>query len=101
MSSQSSHQPQEVLLAQFSLYVHKGGLKPDSFHFILIELLIPERFPSTRTSSEEYFFHYATRYAGEIVVAFLTYIRKMMLIIIELLFFVLRVIFFTAILIYM
>ena len=24
--------PQEVLLAQFSLYVHKGGLKPDSFH---------------------------------------------------------------------
>ena len=32
MSSQSSHHPQEVLLAQFSLYVHKGGLKPDSFH---------------------------------------------------------------------
>ena len=31
-SSQSSHHPQEVLLAQFSLYVHKGGLKPDSFH---------------------------------------------------------------------
>ena len=30
VSSQSS---QEVLLAQFSLYVHKGGLKPDSFHF--------------------------------------------------------------------
>ena len=37
VSSQSSHHPQEVLLAQFSLYVHKGGLKPDSFH------LIPER----------------------------------------------------------
>ena len=33
VSSQSSHLPQEVLLAQFSLYVHKGGLKPDSFHF--------------------------------------------------------------------
>ena len=33
VSSQSSHYPQEVLLAQFSLYVHKGGLKPDSFHF--------------------------------------------------------------------
>ena len=32
VSSHSSHQPQEVLLAQFSLYVHKGGLKPDSFH---------------------------------------------------------------------
>ena len=36
VSSQSSHHPQEVLLAQFSLYVHKGGLKPDSFHFITI-----------------------------------------------------------------
>ena len=36
VSSQSSHHPQEVLLAQFSLYVHKGGLKPDSFHFHFI-----------------------------------------------------------------
>ena len=36
VSSQSSHHPQEVLLAQFSLYVHKGGLKPDSFHFFTI-----------------------------------------------------------------
>ena len=36
VSSQSSHHPQEVLLAQFSLYVHKGGLKPDSFHFFLL-----------------------------------------------------------------
>ena len=35
VSSQSSHHPQEVLLAQFSLYVHKGGLKPDSFHFLV------------------------------------------------------------------
>ena len=34
VSSQSSHHPQEVLLTQFSLYVHKGGLKPDSFHFM-------------------------------------------------------------------
>ena len=33
VSSHSSHHPQDVLLAQFSLYVHKGGLKPDSFHF--------------------------------------------------------------------
>ena len=33
VSSQSSHHPQEVLLAQFSLYVHKGGLKPDPVHF--------------------------------------------------------------------
>ena len=27
VSSHSSHNPQEVLLAQFSLYVHKSGLK--------------------------------------------------------------------------
>ena len=33
VSSQSSHHPQEVLLAQLSLYMHKGRLKPDSFHF--------------------------------------------------------------------
>ena len=32
VSSQSSHHHQEVLLAQFSLYVHKVGLKHDSFH---------------------------------------------------------------------
>ena len=32
VSSQTSHHPQEVFLAQFSLYLHKGGLKPDSFH---------------------------------------------------------------------
>ena len=34
VSSQSSHHPQEVHQAQFSLYVHKSGLKPDPFHFI-------------------------------------------------------------------
>ena len=33
VSSQSFHHPQEALLTQFSIYVHKGGLKPDSFHF--------------------------------------------------------------------
>ena len=38
VSSQSSHHPQEVLLAQFSLYVHKGGLKPDSFSFVCFVL---------------------------------------------------------------
>ena len=32
VSSQSSHHPHEVLLVQFSLYVYKGGIKPDSFH---------------------------------------------------------------------
>ena len=41
VSSQSSHHPQEVLLAQFSLYVHKGGLKPDSFHFITYKSQAP------------------------------------------------------------
>ena len=45
VSSQSSHHPQEVLLAQFSLYVHKGGLKPDSFHFMLVAGLIT-RYPA-------------------------------------------------------
>ena len=34
VSSHSSHHPQEVLLAQFSLYVHKRGLKPHLFHLI-------------------------------------------------------------------
>ena len=38
VSSQSSHHPQEVLLAQFSLYVHKGGLKPDSFLLNMINM---------------------------------------------------------------
>ena len=36
VSSQSSHHPLKVLPAQFSLYVHKGGLKPDSFHFPIV-----------------------------------------------------------------
>ena len=36
VSSHSSHHPREVLLAQFSLYVHKNGLQPDSFHFIVM-----------------------------------------------------------------
>ena len=38
VSSQSSHHPQDVLLAQFSLYVHKGGLKPDLFHLQEVKL---------------------------------------------------------------
>ena len=36
-TTQSTHHPQEVPLAQFSLYVHKGGLKPDSFHLLEAE----------------------------------------------------------------
>ena len=47
VSSQSSHHPQEVLLAQFSLYVHKGGLKPDSFHFILWTWVFKSRGPGS------------------------------------------------------
>ena len=43
VSSQSSHHPQEVLLAQFSLYAHKGGLKSDSFHFPLLKCNAKER----------------------------------------------------------
>ena len=34
VSPHSSHHPQEVHLAQFSLYVHKSGLKPELFHFM-------------------------------------------------------------------
>ena len=48
VSSQSSHHPQEVLLAQFSLYVHKGGLKPDSFH---LEAHIAEIYGDTLVST--------------------------------------------------
>ena len=40
VSSHLSHHPQDVLLAQFSLYVHKGGLKPDSFNFIYFSSLL-------------------------------------------------------------
>ena len=36
VSSHSSHYPQQVLWAQFSLHVHKGDLNPHSFHFISI-----------------------------------------------------------------
>ena len=42
VSSQSSHQPQEVLLAQFSLYVHKGA-----FHF---KDIITTKSPKTKKS---------------------------------------------------
>ena len=38
VSPQSSRHPQEVLLAKFSLYVQKSGLKPDSFHFIFLRM---------------------------------------------------------------
>ena len=50
VSSQSSHHPQEVLLAQFSLYVHKGGLKPDSFHLKLCLATATHNFKSVQIS---------------------------------------------------
>ena len=34
VSSHTSHHPQGGLMAQFSLHVHKGGIKPHWFHFI-------------------------------------------------------------------
>ena len=36
VSSHSFHHPQEVLLPYLSMYAHKSGIKPDSFHFIYI-----------------------------------------------------------------
>ena len=41
----------DVLLAQFSLYVHKSGLKPDSFHFNLFDA-------STHPSDLDFLFHH-------------------------------------------
>ena len=58
VSSQSSHHPQEVLLAQFSLYVHKGGLKPDLFHFISPRVNVDaRRTPNQRQSNIAYIAH--------------------------------------------
>ena len=48
MSSQSSHHPQEVLLAQFSQYVHKGGLKPNLFHLFLRSFHIAVAYPANK-----------------------------------------------------
>ena len=33
VSGEQCHLTHLTILAQLSLYVHKGGLKPDSFHF--------------------------------------------------------------------
>ena len=56
VTSQSSHHPQEVLLAQFSLYVHKGGLKPDSFHFIFL-LQVPVAISKNIAISDDFDTH--------------------------------------------
>ena len=54
VSFQSSHHPQEVLLAQFSLYVHKGGLKPDSFHFPVSAVWKEKKVSSPSTYESQY-----------------------------------------------
>ena len=59
VSSQSSHHPQEVLLAQF-LYVHKGGLKPDSFHFIKAGQLIDSIHTIVYSNSDAYIYAIST-----------------------------------------
>ena len=46
VSSHPSHHPQEVFQAQFSLYVHKGGLKPDSFNFIFGQVPVQPHTPA-------------------------------------------------------
>ena len=56
MSSQSSHYHQEVLLAQFSLYVHKGGLKPDTFHLYVRYI---------RTHHYSYYYKYTAKHIDE------------------------------------
>ena len=53
VSSHSSRHPQEVFLAQFSLYVHKGGLKPDSFHLHLYCSNIGLHYPLASTGSPD------------------------------------------------
>ena len=64
VSSQSSHHPQEVLLAQFSLYVHKGGLKPDSFHLnsshIIVSLIFYPHTTHTIISIHDKLFQYTS-----------------------------------------
>ena len=61
VSSQSSHHPQEVLLAQFSLYVHKGGLKARfiSFvkHFTIDFLSLPTSEKITLTNNPNFTSH--------------------------------------------
>ena len=44
VSSHSSHHPQEVLLAHFSLNVHKYGLKSHSLYFIVSTAFASECF---------------------------------------------------------
>ena len=56
VSSHSSHHPQKVLLAHFSLYVHKGGLKRLSFihsfiHFNWLKIEHTKKFIDTISAS--------------------------------------------------
>ena len=58
VSSHSSHHSQEVLLAQFSLYVHKGGLKPDSFHFVFFMCIKRHILSNELKTSWKQYYHY-------------------------------------------
>ena len=73
VSSQSSHHPQEVLLAQFSLYVHKGGLKPDSFYFYFVLWNVPSFFGIPIISLEYPLFLWNIHHFFGISIIFLEY----------------------------
>ena len=49
----SSDHPQEVLLAQFSLCVHKSGLRPDSFHQFAIFFMFYALYRSLKNCNSE------------------------------------------------
>ena len=52
MSLHLFHHPQEVLLAQFSLYVHKGGLNPiDLLSFRRVDLTSGRAYDNNPTFS--------------------------------------------------
>ena len=65
VSSQLSHHPHEVLLDQFSPYVHKGGLKPHSLHFVYMWSGVKLHFPF-QIYEKGCIFHYG-RLLGELV----------------------------------
>ena len=91
VSSQSSHHPQEVLLAQFSLYVHKGGLKPDSFHLFHIRknpllaklsyshpLGAVSRYRDPELQVGENYSYFVTRHAKRYIPAYAAFVKLFM-----------------------
>ena len=55
---------QEVLLAQFSQYVHRGGLKPHSFHFLKSRHLYSVLMLSLTLEALKYFLYKSWRSKG-------------------------------------